>query len=169
MGQGAPQWHAYPIMPWENDSANDGSCRLPAPASRCRSFLCEIPAEMLDRLDRAEGKGLRFGGEVGYDPEAAFSRPFKKATGLVPGAWREVRRTARIASNRAPAHLPPYPANHAADPTPSGGEHNLGHTDDSPRGLLRAPAGRLGDTLESCRSRSPRRGGPRWADPLTGV
>jgi hypothetical protein len=76
---------------------------------------------MLDRLDRAEGKGLRFGGGVGYDSEAAFGRPFKKATGLVPGDWREVRRTARIASSRAPAHVPSYPANHAADPT-----HHLG-------------------------------------------
>jgi AraC-like DNA-binding protein len=27
--------------------------------------------------------------EVGYDSEAAFSRAFKKATGLAPGAWRE--------------------------------------------------------------------------------
>jgi AraC-like DNA-binding protein len=28
---------------------------------------------------------------VGYDSEAAFSRAFKKATGLAPGAWREAR------------------------------------------------------------------------------
>ena len=76
MGQGAPQWHAYPIMPWENDSANDWSSRLPPPASQCQFFLCESPAEMPDRLDRAEGKGLRFGAEVGYDSEAAFSRAF---------------------------------------------------------------------------------------------
>jgi len=33
--------------------------------------------------------------EVGYDSEAAFSRAFKKATGLAPGTWREARRTAR--------------------------------------------------------------------------
>ncbi len=31
--------------------------------------------------------------EVGYDSEAAFSRAFKKATGLAPGAWREARRS----------------------------------------------------------------------------
>lgn len=31
--------------------------------------------------------------EVGYDSEAAFSRAFKKATGLAPNGWREVRRT----------------------------------------------------------------------------
>ena len=34
-------------------------------------------------------------GEVGYDSEAAFSRAFKKATGLAPGAWRETRRNDR--------------------------------------------------------------------------
>jgi AraC-like DNA-binding protein len=33
------------------------------------------------------------GSEVGYDSEAAFSRAFKKATGLAPGAWRTARRT----------------------------------------------------------------------------
>lgn len=31
--------------------------------------------------------------EVGYDSEAAFSRAFKKATGLAPGAWRADRRS----------------------------------------------------------------------------
>ena len=35
--------------------------------------------------------------EVGYDSEAAFSRAFKKATGLAPGAWREMRRSDRSA------------------------------------------------------------------------
>jgi len=29
--------------------------------------------------------------DVGYDSEAAFSRAFKKATGLAPGAWRDAR------------------------------------------------------------------------------
>ena len=36
--------------------------------------------------------------EVGYDSEAAFSRAFKKATGLAPGAWRETRRNDRSAA-----------------------------------------------------------------------
>jgi hypothetical protein len=70
MGQGASQWHTYPIMQWENDSANDWSSRLPVPASRCQFFLCESPAEMPDRLDRVEGKGLRSDGVADLAPGA---------------------------------------------------------------------------------------------------
>jgi AraC-like DNA-binding protein len=29
--------------------------------------------------------------DVGYDSEAAFSRAFKRATGLPPGAWRRAQ------------------------------------------------------------------------------
>lgn len=40
-------------------------------------------------------KVAAIGAAVGYDSEAAFSRAFKKATGLAPGGWREARRSAR--------------------------------------------------------------------------
>ncbi len=46
-------------------------------------------------LAQSGGKVAAIGAEVGYDSEAAFSRAFKKATGLAPGAWREARRTTR--------------------------------------------------------------------------
>jgi AraC-like DNA-binding protein len=46
-------------------------------------------------LTQSGAKVAAIGAEVGYDSEAAFSRAFKKATGLAPGAWREARRTAR--------------------------------------------------------------------------
>jgi AraC-like DNA-binding protein len=46
-------------------------------------------------LSQSGTKVAAIGAEVGYDSEAAFSRAFKKATGLAPGAWREARRTAR--------------------------------------------------------------------------
>jgi AraC-like DNA-binding protein len=46
-------------------------------------------------LAQSSAKVAAVGAEVGYDSEAAFSRAFKKATGTAPGAWRELRRTAR--------------------------------------------------------------------------
>jgi AraC-like DNA-binding protein len=46
-------------------------------------------------LVRTGTKVAAIGADVGYDSEAAFSRAFKKATGLAPGAWRETRRTPR--------------------------------------------------------------------------
>jgi AraC-like DNA-binding protein len=45
-------------------------------------------------LAQGGAKVATIGEEVGYDSEAAFSRAFKKATGLAPGGWREARRTA---------------------------------------------------------------------------
>lgn len=45
-------------------------------------------------LTQSGAKVAAIGVEVGYDSEAAFSRAFKKATGIAPGAWREARRTA---------------------------------------------------------------------------
>jgi AraC-like DNA-binding protein len=46
-------------------------------------------------LAHSSTKVAAVGSEVGYDSEAAFSRAFKKATGLAPGSWREARRVAR--------------------------------------------------------------------------
>ena len=42
-------------------------------------------------LARRNDKVASIAAEVGYDSEAAFSRAFKKATGLAPGAWRAAR------------------------------------------------------------------------------
>jgi AraC-like DNA-binding protein len=46
-----------------------------------------------NRLAQGGAKLAAVAAEVGYDSEAAFSRAFKKATGVAPGAWREARRT----------------------------------------------------------------------------
>ena len=46
-------------------------------------------------LAQSGAKIAAIGAEVGYDSEAAFSRAFKKATGLAPGAWRDARRATR--------------------------------------------------------------------------
>jgi AraC-like DNA-binding protein len=44
-------------------------------------------------LAQSGAKIAAIASEVGYDSEAAFSRAFKKATGMAPGAWREARRS----------------------------------------------------------------------------
>jgi AraC-like DNA-binding protein len=46
--------------------------------------------------------------EVGYDSEAAFSRAFKKATGMTPAAWRDGR-MGKAAGGRVPADRLPTP------------------------------------------------------------
>ncbi len=46
-------------------------------------------------LEESGSKVAAIAVEVGYDSEAAFSRAFKKATGVAPGAWRERRRSGR--------------------------------------------------------------------------
>jgi AraC-like DNA-binding protein len=43
-------------------------------------------------LAQSEMKVAAIATDVGYNSEAAFSRAFKKATGLAPGAWREKKR-----------------------------------------------------------------------------
>lgn len=47
-------------------------------------------------LRQGRDKVATIAAEVGYDSEAAFSRAFKKSTGLAPGAWREARRSDRL-------------------------------------------------------------------------
>ncbi|HEY4215564.1 MAG TPA: AraC family transcriptional regulator, partial [Gemmatimonadaceae bacterium] len=44
-----------------------------------------------DHLARGAGKVAVIAERVGYDSEAAFSRAFKRATGLSPSAWRTAR------------------------------------------------------------------------------
>src|SRR2546425_7789374 len=56
-------------------------------------------------LAQSGAKVATIGGEVGYDSEAAFSRAFKKATGLAPGAWREVRSEEHTSELQSLAYL----------------------------------------------------------------
>jgi AraC-like DNA-binding protein len=46
-----------------------------------------------DLLRRSRAKLSAIAAQVGYDSEAAFSRAFKRATGLSPGAYRSRRQT----------------------------------------------------------------------------
>ncbi len=51
-------------------------------------------------LAQSAAKVATIGSEVGYDSEAAFSRAFKKETGVAPGAWRAGRPDSGRASRR---------------------------------------------------------------------
>lgn len=52
-------------------------------------YLTQWRMQVAARLLKESGaKVSAIGAEVGYESEAAFSRAFKKATGVAPGAWR---------------------------------------------------------------------------------
>ena len=55
------------------------------PMQYLAQWRMQVAANLLTETD---AKVSAVGTEVGYGSEAAFSRAFKKATGLAPGAWR---------------------------------------------------------------------------------
>ena len=94
--------HARPGEPWNQaELARPGG---PPPRSnlarRFTELVGEPPMQYLTRwrmqlaanlLTQGGAKVTAIAAVVGYDSEAAFSRAFKKATGLAPGAWRQGR------------------------------------------------------------------------------
>jgi AraC-like DNA-binding protein len=91
--------------PWTLDElAREAASSRSSLAKRFAEIVGQPPMQYLTQwrmqvaanlLTQSGAKVATIGGEVGYDSEAAFSRAFKKATGLAPGAWREARRTVR--------------------------------------------------------------------------
>jgi len=51
-----------------------------------------------EQLARGSAKVAAIGAQVGYESEAAFSRAFKRETGLSPAAWRRVRQLNAVGS-----------------------------------------------------------------------
>ena len=95
--------HGRPGHPWTlADLAREAASSRSSLAKRFAELVGQPPMQYLTQwrmqvaanlLAQSGAKVATIGAEVGYDSEAAFSRAFKKATGLAPGAWREVRRT----------------------------------------------------------------------------
>jgi AraC-like DNA-binding protein len=105
VGRALTLLHGRPGYPWTlAEVAREAASSRSSLAKRFAELVGQPPMQYLtqwrmqvaaNHLAQSSAKVATIGAEVGYDSEAAFSRAFKKATGLAPGAWREVRRAAR--------------------------------------------------------------------------
>ena len=105
VGRALALLHSRPAYAWTlADLARETASSRTSLSKRFAELVGQPPMQYLTQwriqvaanlLAQSGAKVATIGSEVGYDSEAAFSRAFKKATGLAPGAWRESRRTAR--------------------------------------------------------------------------
>jgi AraC-like DNA-binding protein len=94
--------HARPAHPWTlAELAGEVAASRSKLVERFTGLLGQPPMQYLTqwRMQVAANLLLQSGAKIasvaagaGYESEAAFSRAFKKATGLAPGAWRQQRR-----------------------------------------------------------------------------
>ncbi|HEV8409301.1 MAG TPA: AraC family transcriptional regulator [Gemmatimonadaceae bacterium] len=94
--------HSRPAHHWTlPDLAHEVASSRSALAERFSSIIGQPPMQYLTQwrmqvaanlLAQSSTKVSAIGAQVGYESEAAFSRAFKKATGLAPGAWRGAKR-----------------------------------------------------------------------------
>ena len=102
VGQVLSLFHASPAHPWTlEELARETNSSRTNVAKRFAELVGQPPMQYLAQwrmqvaanlLSQSGAKVAAIASEVGYDSEAAFSRAFKKATGVAPGAWRESRR-----------------------------------------------------------------------------
>jgi transcriptional regulator GlxA family with amidase domain len=102
VGQVLTLLHARPAHPWTlPDLAREVASSRSNVAKRFTELVGQPPMQYLTQwrmqvaanlLTQSTMKVAAIGAAAGYESEAAFSRAFKKATGLAPGAWREARR-----------------------------------------------------------------------------
>lgn len=95
--------HERPAHPWTLAAlAREAASSRTTVAERFAALVGQPPMQYLARwrmqvaahlLCQGRAKVAAVGAQVGYDSEAAFSRAFKKAAGVSPGAWRERVRT----------------------------------------------------------------------------
>ena len=107
VGQALARLHERPAHPWTLDAlARDVGRSRSALADRFTHLVGQPPMQYLARWRMQVAARLLAEGatkvsavalEVGYDSEAAFSRAFKRMTGVPPGAWRARRASPRLA------------------------------------------------------------------------
>lgn len=104
VGQALTLLHARPGDDWTLDAlARESASSRTNLTRRFTQLVGQPPMQYLAQwrmqvaanlLASSGAKVAAVGSEVGYESEAAFSRAFKKATGVAPGSWREARRAA---------------------------------------------------------------------------
>jgi AraC-like DNA-binding protein len=102
VGRALAQLHAQPARAWTlPELAHEVGASRTVLAERFTHFVGHPPMVYLTRWRMQLAAGRLAGGaapvsavacEVGYESEAAFSRAFKKVTGVTPGSWRSRRR-----------------------------------------------------------------------------
>jgi AraC-like DNA-binding protein len=103
VGRALERLHIEPNQRWTLEKlAREVATSRSVLTERFTHFVGEPPMHYLTRwrMQRAAGlltdnaaKVSAVGREVGYDSEAAFSRAFKKLTGVAPAAWRRRQAT----------------------------------------------------------------------------
>src|SRR5438270_6783233 len=103
VGPALMKLHERPERPWTlADLAREVAASRTVLAERFSDVVGVAPMMYLTRwrlqlaagqLARSSAKVATIGAQVGYDSEAAFSRAFKRETGLSPAAWRRARQT----------------------------------------------------------------------------
>lgn len=96
--------HERPGAPWTLERlADDAALSRSTLHERFVHYIGQPPMQYLARwrmhvaaglLRDTKAKLLQIALDVGYESEAAFSRAFKRAVGVAPGAWRAGRRPA---------------------------------------------------------------------------
>jgi AraC-like DNA-binding protein len=103
--------HAEPARRWTTDSlAREAGSSRTVLGQRFNALIGKPPIDYLivwriqlaaDRLRNGRESIPRIAADIGYESEAAFSRAFKRVTGMTPGTWRD-------GGADSPPHMPIY-------------------------------------------------------------